>query len=68
MSVMMEVEMELANMTGSKAVCKARLMQQYSDRQQEILKPLGGNIGDVPMDPEHEYYKLQEKIMVLGKM
>lgn len=47
---------------------KAKLMQEYSNRQQSILKDLGGNLSDVPMDPQHSYHQLQLKIMALGRI
>lgn len=62
--LMDEIREELKRFDGD----KAKLMQEYSDRQQKILKELGGNISDVPMDAEHSYHQLQRKIMALGRM
>lgn len=47
---------------------KAKLMQQYSDELQAILKPLGGNQSDVPVNPEHPYHKVQHKLTILGRL
>jgi hypothetical protein len=47
---------------------KAKLMQQYSDEQKEILSKYGGGISDIPMNPDHEYHKLQDKIRILGQL
>lgn len=64
MSLIDEIREELKRFSGD----KSKLMQEYSDRQKKILQDLGGNIGDVPMDPEHSYHQLQRKIMALGRI
>lgn len=47
---------------------KARLMQHYSDEQKKVLAQYGGNLSDIPMEREHPFHKLQDKINLLGKM
>lgn len=64
MSLESTVATELEEMKGD----KPKLMQKYSDLQQAILKKYGGNISDIPMDKNHEYHKLQEKIQTLHRM
>jgi hypothetical protein len=64
MSINDEVREDLKRFSGD----RAKLMQEYSNRQQLILKDLGGNLSDIPMDPQHSYHQLQLKIVVLGRM
>lgn len=47
---------------------KAKLMQQYSDEQRQLLSVYGGNISDIPADVNHPYHKIQDKINVLGRL
>lgn len=47
---------------------KAKLMQKYSDKMQAILKLHGGNTSDIPMDPNHEYHKIQHKLTILNRL
>ena len=65
MSEQNEVLADLERANGN----KSKLMQQYSDRQQQIVKQHGGSVSDVPVNnPDHEYYQLQTKMQILGKM
>jgi hypothetical protein len=47
---------------------RSKLMQQYSEQLQEMLKPYGGNFGDAPMDAEHPIHKLRAKIQRLNTL
>lgn len=64
MALLEEVQNDLKAENGD----RAKLMQKYSDRMKELLIPHGGNLSDLPMDPNHEYHKLQRKLMALGKL
>jgi len=64
MIMMQQVLSDLEAMGGD----KSKLMQKYGEQQKELLKPYGGNIGDLPYDKEHPYYKLQAKIQTLGTL
>ena len=59
-----QVNAELAEMKGNKAA----LMQKYSDQQRVILNQYGGSLSDIPSNPDHIFYKLQDKIQILGRM
>lgn len=62
---MRDVQIDLAAEGGD----RAKLMQKYSDEQAAIVKQYGGSQSDIPVNnPEHEYYKLQTKIMILGRL
>lgn len=47
---------------------KAKLMQKYSDELQAVINQYGGNLSDVPLDKEHVFYKIQERINILGRL
>lgn len=47
---------------------KSKLMQHYSNKMQEILNLHGGNVSDMPMNPDSEYHQLQHKLRILGRM
>ncbi len=47
---------------------KAKLMQHYGEQLLEIVKEHGGNISDIPMDVNHIYHKIQDRIRYLGAL
>lgn len=47
---------------------KAKLMQHYGEQLLEIVKEHGGSIGDIPMNDDHIYHKIQDKIRYLGTL
>ena len=47
---------------------KAKLMQQYFERQNEILKEFAGTAADLPLDGNSEYNQIQMKKRVLNDM
>lgn len=59
-----EVIMDLEAMGND----KSKLMQKYSDAMQAIIKRHGGNLSDVPVNPDHEYHKIQHKLMILNRI
>jgi hypothetical protein len=59
-----QVLLDLAAMGNN----KAKLMQKYSDEMAAIVKVHGGNVSDVPMNPDSEYHKLQHKLTILGRL
>lgn len=64
MSLDAEIRIDLEQVGGN----KSKLMQRYSERQQEIVKVHGGNLTDIPIDPEHEYHQIQNKLSLLYRM
>jgi hypothetical protein len=51
-----------------KKTTKPELMQRYANRMNEIVKSYGGNLSDLPIDPDNEYYKIQSKLQILSKL
>lgn len=48
---------------------RAKLMQAYSDRQQEVLQENDVAVGgDLVADANHEYYQLRDKMMALNNL
>lgn len=47
---------------------KAELMQKWSEELSEIIKSHGGNISDIPPDPDNAYHQLTSKIRILGRL
>ena len=64
MNLDVEIRIDLERMKGDKKA----LMQEYSERQQAIIKSYGGNFSDVPINNESEYTQLQNKILILNRM
>ena len=59
-----EVQSDIDRFKGDTAA----LMQNYSDQLKKILNSYGGNLGDVPADPENPYHKINTKVTILNNL